>query len=358
MLPHPGEPPAGRRRPGRDAGDPADDARRLLAAELCTVAPPTAWSLDEVPLPGGGAGRPGSRRLALATALVHPQDTLPVNWRLLLPGGDPGPGPHGPAHPADRTHHRPAWRYALESVDEVLDGWGLPVAPVLGDGRSGQRIEPLLGGLEERGLGYLLRADATTPLPVGPRPDRPAGCHGRGAAHHPGTHHRPAADVSVSLGGHTERAVLPWQDGPDARPGHTRFLVAPLCAARPGHRGHRRGSWASGLRHLLLEWPLGSPGPRSYWVTNLPAGRLPDMVTLAALRHRTGHGCERLHEDYRPGHHAGPAHGWWHHHVTRVTAARAGRLLQRLRTAPAPERRAPTTGRPGPTRSAEESAAR
>nr|WP_228718348.1 IS701 family transposase [Kitasatospora acidiphila] len=310
-----------------------EGVRRHLAERLCAVTTPKAWSFDEVVFPKNGArsagvgrqfvaseGRMMNCQLALASSLVHENGSVPVNWHLMLPRHwDQDEELRGHAHIPEEQRHRPRWRYLLESVDEILIDWDVPAAPVLADWSFENDVEPLLLGLEERGLGYLVEVAPSAKLMVR-RPVGPGGMQ-----------YWAASDVARDLGEHGERVVLAWQEKPDNRARHSQFLVGRLPSAQPPARrvgphipGHRPAA-----RHLVVEWPFGRPQPRTYWVTSLPVARLHETVALAELRHRAVNGFQKL-QDFGLGDFEGRSFRGWHHHVTLASAAAGFHALREL----------------------------
>ncbi|WP_327067514.1 IS701 family transposase [Kitasatospora sp. NBC_01250] len=322
-----------------------ESVRRHLAERVCAVTPPEAWAFDEVVFPKNGdrsagvgrqfvasEGRMMNCQLALAASLVHKAGSLPVNWHLMLPRHwDRDHELRGQAHIPEEERHRPRWSYVLESVDEILHEWNVPIAPILADWSFEHEVEPLLLGLEERGLGYLVEIAASAQLPVR-RLGGPAG-----------SYRRPAADLARDLGEHGERAVLAWQDRPENRSRHSQFMVGRLPA---GHHPKLHGAGPRGARHLVVEWPFGRPQPRTYWVTNLPASRLAETVALAELRHKASHGCEKL-QAFGLGDFEGRSFRGWHHHVTLASAALGYHALRELCQDGEREQEEEQVGRPG-----------
>ncbi len=263
-------------------------------------------------------GRVVNCQIGLAASLVHPAGTLPVNWRLLLPRRwEADPELREKAHVPAGEHHRPRWQHLLESIDEMLAGWNVPVAPVLADCRSDREVEPLIAGLEQRRLSYLLQIGADTPLPGRPLAVRSTTPVRAGAR-----------DIARCLPPQAERAVLPWRSEPAGRSRPSQFAAVPLASPVPPGPGPR----PAGLprRYLVVEWPFGHEEPRNYWVTNLPVRRLPDIVALAELRHRSLEACRLLHQDYGLGDFEGRSFRGWHHHVTLVSAACGYHVLRDL----------------------------
>ncbi|WP_181807520.1 IS701 family transposase, partial [Streptomyces shenzhenensis] len=146
--------------------------RGRLAGQMVRAFRAEAWSVDEVVFAKNGDRSVGVARqyaasqertvncqLALATSLVGHAGGVPVNWRLVLPGRwDRDEGLRGQAHLPEHERCRPRWSYVLESLDEMLDEWSLEPLPVLADWRGDGDPDPLLRGLEARGLGYVVQA--------------------------------------------------------------------------------------------------------------------------------------------------------------------------------------------------------
>ncbi|MFC8722467.1 IS701 family transposase [Kitasatospora sp. NPDC057198] len=325
------------------------DVRRRLAELVTAAAAPQAWVVDDVVFAKNGtssvgvarqfvpaAGRIVNCQLALATSLVHPHGAQPVTWRLLLPPQwDADPELRARAHLPAEARHLPRWQHLLDSVDEVT-GWEVPTAPVLADWSGEPEVEPLLLGLEERGPGYLVEVGADTALPARDRRARPVLPGVRPAPRTSAVVHRRAAELADELAPQGDRAVLAWRRGPADRVRHSQFLVLPLSDGHAPRPGRSAGAPAA-PRRLVVEWPFGRPRPRTYWVTNLPAHRLPDLVALAELRGRSADTVERLHRNYGLGDFEGRSYRGWHHHVTLVAAAHGYDLLGRLRRLAAPE---------------------
>jgi SRSO17 transposase len=314
-----------------------DRVRRYLAERVSDLAAPQAWAVDEVVFPKNGtrsagvgrqfvgsAGRVVNCQLALATSLVTKEHSLPVNWHLMLPRHwDADEELRGQAHMPEQERFRPRWSYVLESLDEIV-GWDVPPAPVLADWSHEPEIETLLMGLEDRNFGYLVEVAAGTLLPVRQLPGRAPG------------QRNPAGEIAQVLAGRGDRVLLSWQDSPSAnRSRYSQFMVAPLGIGPVGAIGRTaaqqlRPRRPRALRQLVVEWPFGRRQPRTYWLTNLPADRLPEAVALAELRHRAAAGHERLRQDFGLNDFEGRSFRGWHHHVTLASAAMGFHTLREL----------------------------
>ncbi|GAA2267545.1 MULTISPECIES: IS701 family transposase [Kitasatospora] len=317
--------------------DPTE-LRRYLAERLCAATQPQAWAFDEVVFRKNGTrsvgvarqfvpaeGRMVNCQLALAASLVSQEASLPVNWRLLMPRHwDADEDLRTQARVPDEERHRPRWHYLLDSVDEMLQDWDLPPAPVLADWSFEPEVEPLLLGLEQRGLGYLVEVGATTQLPGRPVHSYPSTERSTSARRWT------AAAVARDPALRTDRSVAVWRDRPDSRYQHSQFMLVPLTTGATGR--------SPAPRQLVVEWPFGRPQPRTYLVTNLCGDRLNELVALAELRHQSSRCCEQLHQDYGLGDFEGRSFPGWHHHVTLVSAARGFHALQQLARPGEPDR--------------------
>nr|WP_202539279.1 IS701 family transposase [Streptomyces sp. SID8379] len=297
--------------------------RRRTALRLADAFETEAWSVDEVVFVKNGDRSVGVARqyapsqertvncqLACAVSLVGAGGGLPVNWRLLLPPRwDRDERLREAAHVPAHEQSRPRWQSVLEAVDEMTEEWLLDPRPVLADWRHETETEPLLHGLEARGLGYLVQVSPRTAVTM-PRPHSALPAV-RGTV----------TDLAAHVARRSERTPVSWQDRVTERRYRSQFLSTPalLCAAPTGGRAvpaHRQSP-----RHLVTDWPFGRPEPRAYWLTNLPARRLAEALPLAQLRSLADTGLRRLHEDFGLGDFEGRSFRGWHHHVTLASAA-------------------------------------
>lgn len=258
--------------------------RQRLAQLLVEAIRPKAWVLEEVVFPKNGANSVGVARqfvhsagrlvncqVGLALVLVGEHGGCPVNWRLLLPRSwDEDPDRRGRTRLPHHERSKPRWRHLLEAIDEMVIDWGLPPAPIVLDARATPRVDPLLAGLAERGLPYLVRVTPGTLSSIGP--------------------------------------------GIAARP-----LLEPVrprlhaVAGRP-YEGNR--------------WQTG-PGARPIWLAD-GRSRLPDLAGLVGLRNRAAAELTRASAESGLQHFEGRSFPGWHHHVTLVSVAHGYRLLRGL----------------------------
>ncbi|MEU0599392.1 IS701 family transposase [Streptomyces sp. NPDC006393] len=296
--------------------------RGRLARQMARAFRVEAWSVDEVVFTKNGDRSVGVARqyaasqertvncqLALAASLVGHAGSVPVNWRLVLPARwDADERLRGQAHLPEEERCRPRWAYVMEALDEMLDEWTLEPLPVLADWRGESDPDPLLRGLEARGLGYVVRVAPHTPVVLPRRPAAVPGCRGT------------LAELAAHAARHTERTSVTWHDPVAERMRHSEFVTAPVllrCEPAPG-----RGAGAAPRPRLLLaDWPYGRPRPRGYWLTNLPARRLAEIVPLAQLGRFSEEALGRMHEEFGLGDFEGRSFRGWHHHVTLASAA-------------------------------------
>jgi hypothetical protein len=231
-----------------------------------------------------------------------------VNWRLLLPPHwDGDESLRARAHlPADETA-RPRWDYVLDCVDEMTAEWGMTPAPVVVDARHDTTVAPgLLRGLDDRGLHYLVRISAPTPVHTGP-----------------GGRQVTAGAVAARMSSSGAGLTLTRRDADGPLGAVSRFVVEPLPPAgtTPGRRP---------TRLLLVERSGRDQLRSSVWLTNLTGLRTPELVALSRVRRRMAADVACLYDDLGLGHFEGRSFRGWHHHVTLVSLAQSYTLLQRL----------------------------
>jgi DDE superfamily endonuclease len=297
--------------------------RSDVAHGLTAAFRPRAWVVDELVFPKNGANSCGVARqfaaragrvlncqLGIGVFLAGEGFAGAVNWRLMLP-------PHWDAdHTLRARAHlppdelaRPRWDYVLDCVDEMTAEWGLTPAPVVVDARHDTAVDlGLLRGLEDRGLHYLVRLSAGTPLQVGPATT--------GAV--------TAGAVVAGLRRGTTGLTLSRRDADGPLGATSRFVVEPLPSAQLGACGRRPA------RLLLVEWSGRDQQRSSAWLTNLTGLRLPELIALTRVRQRMAPDVSSLYDDLGLGHFEGRSFRGWHHHVTLVSLAQAYTLLRRL----------------------------
>lgn len=299
--------------------------RANLGALAAATIRPRAWAIEEAAFPKNGANSVGVARqfahtagrtlncqLALTVSLVGEDCDVPVNWRLLLPEcWDDDAARRTKAHVPEHVRHVPRWRHALDLVDDLIERWHMPAAPVLIDASAESDIEPLLSGLESRGLGYIVDVARNTLV------RRAAGPTIAGAARS-----LTASQCVQAATYKGERVTVSWAEGADGTPRQSQFLTVPVPGIGPqGGHGHR--AHAQRPRMVIAEWPAGWSRARGHWVTNFAARSTAHVVALAKHRTRTQATLAALHADYGLGDFEGRSFRGWHHHVTLVSAAAA-----------------------------------
>jgi SRSO17 transposase len=147
-----------------------EPVRRALARRVADPRPKAVVIVDTV-FPKNGdssvgvarqyaksTGRTLNCQLGLAGFLVNRHVGYAVNWRLRLPRSwDEDPGRRNRARLPAEERHLPRWRHLLDMVDEMTVGWGLRTAPVVLDAGDDDDVLPLLRGLRDRGLPFVIR---------------------------------------------------------------------------------------------------------------------------------------------------------------------------------------------------------
>lgn len=305
--------------------------RRSLAHQVAVTVRPRAWVLEEVVFPKNGDRSVGvskqysaaSQRmlncqLGLAVLLAGEDAGCAVNWRLLLPRcWDGDELRRTRAHVPHEERHRPRWQYMLDAIDEMIVAWSLPPAPIVLDGTQERQLEPLLQGLEERGLRYVVRVSDHVPaLPA------------NGA---PRTRRVPTVGELTAYSAKLGRMTVSWRDRVDGVPTTSRFAAITVPGGQPGAPvrigpGHPYRP----PRSVLTEWPAGRNRPSSAWLTNLSTARLPELISVVKLRDRAAGALDVLSDQFGLRCFEGRSFRGWHHHVTLVSAAHIYSTLQRL----------------------------
>lgn len=277
--------------------------RSELAHLVAGSAPVEAWIAAEVAFPKNGdssvgvgtqfvgpAARTLNCQLAVALSFAGAAFCCPVNWRLMLPRSwDRDFRRRSRSHLPAAERHRPCWQHVLDLLDEAVGEWGSVPRPVLADRRHDRDVEPLLRGLDQRGLRYLVRIGDE--VPVGPVR---------------------AADAQRSSPGERVSLLAPAAGARGAR----HYVAMPLA-------GPAQGSAAPG--RWLVSRRLGGT-TTGLWLTNLGH----DLAAVIRLTHLLDR-SRRHHTDFERGsglqHFEGRSFRGWHHHVTLASAAHAYRLL-------------------------------
>ncbi|WP_440558006.1 IS701 family transposase [Streptomyces sp. SCPE 10] len=312
---------------------PWDPARRAIAAQVVARMPVAAWATGIAVIPKRGehsvgvhrrfvpeAGRTVNCQLGIGLFLSSGDTSVPVDWRLLLDErwcGD------------ERLRSRarlplsaaaePVSRHVLGMVD-ALAGTGLtPPVPVVADLRCTPEAGPLVAGLAERGLDFVVELHPSQPvLPAVPAPSR-------------GTE-QPRPLPAGEYAGRGERARQPRVISAARADGPVRHLVVHSGLVRLPVPPQPGRTAPQPVYRLLTQWSAAERRPIRFWLT-APTDRRADEV-LSLVRHsvRTQASLKSLERDFGLLDFEGRSFPGWHHHMTMVTAAYA---LHRLGGVPA-----------------------
>jgi hypothetical protein len=311
-----------------------NDVRRALAHRASPLRP-KAWLVHEAIFPKHGhasvgvdrqyvpsLGRTLNCQLGLAVSVVSDAERCMLNWRLVLPSSwDLDRERRTRARVPDDVRHMPHWRYVLDSVDEMTNGWGLRPAPIVWNA-IGQETRPLLPALTARRLPYLVQVS----------PDAPVTLAG------PGSGPVLTAGELAAIGASRRHLMVRGRDrAPGASVQYSLLSFCDLCP--PDERVHvTRSCHHGGTRRVLAQWSRRGDGGHltGVWLTNLVTARLPQLVDLVELRPRAQHeDMTALRENFGLQDFEGRSFVGWHHHVTLVSAAHGYRMLRRARHMPA-----------------------
>ena len=315
---------------------------RACAERVAAEIGVTAWVVDDTGIvkdgehsPGvkrqysGTLGKVGNCQIAVSVHAVGARGTLPLGWRLYLPE----------EWCADDLRRRKAkipaevgFRTKPElaaGVCEEAAGWGIPIAPILGDCAYGDDTR-FRSRLHAQELEYVLAVSARVSV-YGPQttfavPER-SGSTGR-----PRTVARPdrkPESVRALAGRLPRRAwkTLPCRTAPDGEEIASRFAFVRVVATHPVRNNNLppREEW------LIIEWPPGADAPSDYWLSNLspntPRARL---ARLARLRWTIELDYRQLKGELGLDHYEGRSYLGFQHHCALVTCAHAFLTLERL----------------------------
>jgi SRSO17 transposase len=321
--------------------------RRRLAEVLVGALSPTAWVVDDTGFPkdgdhsvgvqrqySGTLGKTANCQLGVSVNAVTEQASCPLDWRLFVPErwDEKTMAPKRAAcHLPKGVHHRPKWQLVLDMLDE-LASWELSPPVLLADSGYGE-VGEFRGGLDTRGVRYVVevRSD-TSAYPEQVRPSV-APSKGRGRRPRPRYHHQPSSLKQLAMAAGQPACVeLIWRRGSKGLH-RGRFLALRVRPAGVIPRRLARGAGEElPVRWLLAEWPLGQAEPTKYWLANLPQTTpLVDLVRLARLRWRVEQDYRELKGALGLDHFEGRSFPGWHHHVTLVSVAHGFLTLERLR---------------------------
>jgi SRSO17 transposase len=341
--------------------------RRNLAAWGVSAIGPVAYVVDDTGMPKDGdlsacvahqycgqLGKVANCQVAVSIQMATDAASLAADWRLFCPKSwddrvldDPAEAEQArlrreKATLPDDVRHREKWLLALDMLDEMTGGWGLPKLPVVVDSGYGD-VTAFRRGLEDRGLDYV--AAVSSDLAAHPADAAPAAPPYSGRGHPPTPRYR---DKPSNLGrlapaaGEAAYQQVSWRDGtrrtPDNPHGEMRSRFAVL-QVRPANRDIPRGPDGSlPTKTLLAEWPEGAGEPTDFWLSNLPADTPPPtLVHLAKIRWRVEHDYRELKTGLGLGHFEGRSYLGWNRHATLVCLAQAFCNVLRLDPkAPAP----------------------
>ncbi|MGW1975481.1 IS701 family transposase [Streptomyces sp. NPDC001889] len=317
--------------------------RRAMAEYVIRTSPPRAWVARPMTIPKVGQHSVGVSRYfspdegqalnaqrAIGVWAVSDRMSVPLNWRLHLPGTwiKDGLRRNQASIPCE-IQPETLSDCALMACREMLaGGWGLPARPVVVD--IGE-ADPLatVAGLHADGIPSLVRVTGELPLSV-----TDAALTGHGS------HPLPAADI-MRAARNMRRPVVWREEGP--RPRRRTSLVTAVRVAAPGTA--RPGSGAAGTDRdggLLLvgvgetsrQWPA------ELWLTDLPASQAAAVPQLGSLSHRVEQVFDEVTAQVGIRDYVGRSYSGWHRHVTLASAAHAVAVLSAAAGARPPVRAA------------------
>lgn len=305
------------------------DVRRTLARHA-TERRPRAWLVQEAIFPKHGHRSVGVARqyassarrtlncqLGVAVSVANDTGRCAVNWRLALPRSwDDDLERREHARVPDDERHRPLWWHVFDAIDEMVGDWGLRPAPIVWNAVD-QEALPLLRGLADRRLPYLVRVAEHTPV-LRARPASGA------------VQLLTAGDLAEIS---ADRRHVMFRVPDRSRRTDTRYSLLSVCdlCALDKQVQVTSACQHGGTRRVLAQWSWRPTAGRltGVWLTNLTNARLSQLVDLVELHPQARHeDMARLRDEFGLHDFEGRSYAGWHHHVTLVSAAHAYRVLR------------------------------
>jgi SRSO17 transposase len=310
-----------------------------VAAEIGVL----AWVVDDTGVVKDGKHSPGVKRqysgtlgkigncqVTVSVHAVGARGTVPLGWRLYLPGEwcDDLPRRRKAKIP-DQVVFRTKPRLAADLCERAA-GWKLPAAPILADSAYGDDAA-FRTHLAELELEYVVAVRAETSV-YGPEttfvvPDR------NGTVGRPRTVARPdrKPESVLQLAKRLPRRAWKTLACRTTMAGEeiaSRFAFVRVVATHPVRNSNLppREEW------LIIEWPPGEEAPSDYWLSNLPPDSSRErLARLARLRWTIELDYRQLKGELGLDHYEGRSYLGFHHHCALVTCAHAFLTEERLR---------------------------
>ncbi|WP_281386541.1 IS701 family transposase [Saccharothrix violaceirubra] len=310
--------------------------RSEIAAEAERLLAPRAWVIADTTIPKRGdhsvgverrfvpsEGRAINCQLATGLFLAGEAASIPVDWRIqLTERWTTDERRRDRAYIPATVRAQPAWRYALDVVEEVAD-WGIDRVPVVGDLRHTPDADRLMARLSELGTDFVFEVSDMLQVVPGPHlaAVRPSGGPRSGPHLLRVRDCLRGADVK-------HRQVVTWTPGVDGRHRATHAVSVPVRL--PGGRG------GATLQLVGTSW---QGGRSKLWLTNRTDLRAAEVISLGTLVERTEADLRDLRADFGLLDFEGRSYRGWHHHMTLVSAAYT---FARLTAAPRRQERRPS----------------
>jgi SRSO17 transposase len=318
---------------------------RLIQACAERVAPAigvVAWIVDDTGIPKDGKHSPGVKRqysgtlgkigncqITVSVHAVGQQGTLPLGWRLYLPGEwCDDLARRRKAKIPDELEFQTKPQLAAK-LCETASSWRIPLAPILADSAYGDDSR-FRTNLHALGHEYVVAVSPQLSV-YGPEarfavPERDGSVGRRCSVARPD---RKPESLRV-LAERLPRRVWKTLSCRTTRAGEevkSRFAFVRVVATHPVHNNHQLPRW----EWLIIEWPPGADTPSDYWLSNLAENEPPErLARLARLRWQVELDYRQLKGELGLDHYEGRSYRGFHHHAALVTCAHAFLTLERL----------------------------
>ncbi|GAA2409681.1 hypothetical protein GCM10010420_42790 [Streptomyces glaucosporus] len=286
---------------------------------------PRAWTVDLAVLRKRGehscgvhrrfvpsTGRSVTCQVGVGAFLATPEEAVPVDWRLLLPGTwAKDPERRKRTRIPDGVGARSVEELVLDMADGLAGASRTAPVPLVADLGTSPGAGELVRGLSQRNCDFLVAVPDSFRIVLG-RHLRFQGRHGR-SDHGMAFAARSLFQFDTGL---IRTETVPAENGGACRATvMTSFVHLPAAAAS--------GQQPLRTYQIFTVRSKGDRRPSPLWLTTLTRARTEEKLALVRTLSRTAEAVRRMEEDFGLLDFEGRSYPGWHHHMTLVSAAYA-----------------------------------
>ncbi|WFE62826.1 transposase [Micromonospora sp. WMMD714] len=311
--------------------------RSLIARGVDVALGPVCWSIERIIIPKRGdrsvgvrrrfvpeAGRMVNSQLALGVFLSAGDLSIPVNWRIVLSDKwNRDERLRRAAYIPESVTGKPEFLEALSMIDEMLRGWKITPAPIVGDIRHFAEADQMVARLAGAGADFALQIDGSLPITPADATAPPARTlHGEPSRR----------ELAPTVRSHLVEAE---RRSPSAAPltltrTDTRSAILSSLVRITTPQPH--GGHTTRIVRLIGEW-TDTCGFTRFWVTTMVRTSLSEVLDLTRNTFCNQADNDAITTDHGLRDFEGRSYRGLHHHLTMVSAAFAYTALHSRRMA-------------------------